>query len=699
MRERKVMNEKIEKSVDFAGKKMTVSTNLLAKQANGSCLVTTGDTTILINVVAANEPRLAADFLPLTVDYRERTFAAGKIPGGFFKREGRPRQNEILTSRLIDRTLRPLFPESWHNDTQITAIVLSTDMENDSDISSIIGASIALKLSDVPFHDVVGAVRIGRIEGKFIVNPTVSEQKLLDIDLVVSGTKDGLCMVEAGAHEVSEAELVEAIKLAHEEIKKICAFQETFNGKKKKESAAIEVDPKLKKSVETLAGNKTADIVKIKEKKSREDAWSALKKEIVAKLETEYPEQEAVIKQLLEDSFYVEARRLIAEKNIRSDGRGLDDIRPIECLTSVLPRTHGSALFTRGQTQALVTVTLGNPKDMQIMDELLGEYKERFMLHYNFPGFATGEAKPERSPGRREIGHGALARRALLPLLPNGDDFPYALRVVSDILESNGSSSMASVCGGSLALFDAGVPLKASCAGIAMGLIKEGGKNIILTDIMGMEDHIGDMDFKVAGTRKGVTALQMDIKIKGLTAEIMTEALEKARVARLKILDLMEKALPEPKADLSTYAPRMVTVQIPQSKIGELIGPGGKNIRRIQEESKAEIQIEEDGRVFISSPLKDSVELAKQMVESLVCDVEVGKTYKGRVTRILNFGAFVEILPGKEGLVHISQLAEGHVKKVEDVVHEGDELTVKVMEIDSQGRVNLSRKAVLQETK
>jgi polyribonucleotide nucleotidyltransferase len=687
------------KTIDIAGKTLTVETGLMAKQANGSCLIRMGDTAVLVSVVASRTPKLNCDFLPLTVDYRERTYAAGKIPGGFFKRETRPRDNEIIVSRLIDRSIRPLFDEAWHNDTQVAAILVSFDNENDSDIMAINGTSIALMLSDVPFSTPLSAVRIGRLNGKLVVNPTIAEQESCDLDLVVSGTQDALAMVEAGAHELSENEMIEALNLAHSEIKKLCAFQLTFKGKEKIKPVACFIDPALRAEVEKLGVPQAERILVIAEKASRDIAWDTAKKEITAAVLPQYLDQENNISVILEDIFYRKARELILGKRVRSDGRKLDEIRPITCMTGILPRTHGSSLFTRGQTQALVITTLGTPRDSQVMDELGGEYKERFLLHYNFPGFATGEPKPERTAGRREIGHGMLARRALLPLLPTADEFPYTIRIVSDILESNGSSSMASVCGGSLSLFDAGVPLKSSCAGIAMGLVKEGDNYAILTDIMGMEDHLGDMDFKVAGTRKGITALQMDIKIAGLTTEILAKALEQARVGRLTILDKMESSLATPRADLSAFSPRMVTVMIPPAKIGELIGPGGKNIRRIQEESGAEISIEDDGRVFISSTDKKAVDAAREMVEMLAAEVEVGKTYHGRVTRLMNFGAFVEVMPGKEGLVHISQLAEGHVKRVEDVVHEGDELDVKCIEIDSQGRVNLSHKAVLLEKK
>ena len=684
------------KIIEVAGKKIIIETGRLAKQAGGSAMMRMGDTMVLVSAVMGKEPKANCDFLPLTVDFRERTYSAGKIPGGFFKREGRARDNEILSSRLIDRSIRPMFPENFHNEVQVAALVMSYDGENDADILAIVGTSVALMLSEAPFTTPISAVRIGRVNGAFVVNPTIPEQKLSDLDLIVSGTAEGVSMVEAGSKELTEAEMVGALNLAHEEIRKICEFQKTLKGREKIVIPPSDVNTVMTAEIEAMAASRIDQIVATAEKSARENAWREYKKEIANQLAEKYPEQGSCIVAFLEDMFYSAARNLILNKKVRSDGRSYTEIRPITCETGILPRTHGSGLFTRGQTQALVTVTLGDPSDKQIMDVLGGEYKERFMLHYNFPGFATGEPKPERGQSRREIGHGALARRALLPLLPTEDEFPYTIRIVSDILESNGSSSMASVCGGSMSLFDAGVPVKAACAGIAMGLVMEGDRYAILSDIMGMEDHLGDMDFKVAGTSKGITALQMDIKIPGLSPEIMAQALEQARQGRMHMLGLMEKAIATPRGDLSDFAPRMVTLMIPQSKIGELIGPGGKNIRRIQEGTGANVDIEDDGRVFISSADKNAVESARQMVEEITAEVEVGKIYKGRVTRLMNFGAFVEILPGKEGLVHISQLAEEHVRKVEDVVKEGDEVTVKVVEIDNQGRVNLSRKGIPQ---
>jgi len=681
--------EFIKTSLTVAGKEISIESGKLAKQANGACVVRVGDTMVLVTAVASSTPKEGTDFMPLTVDYKERAYSTGRFPGGFFKREAKPKESEILVSRLIDRSIRPLFSEFWRNDTQIVAMVISHDGENPSDIISIIGASVALHISNIPFQKDIASVRIGRINGEFIVNPTIQQREQSDLDLVVSGTEEALTMVEAGAGELSEQEMLNALNLAKEEISKICKFIKTLPTKEKLPVTEPVMDANLKAEVEAETLPKAQECVTIKEKTQREDTWATFKKDMQDKLAEKYPEQAALIDFVMEDIFYKEARKLVLTKNIRTDGRTLTEIRPITCEVGYLPRAHGSAIFTRGQTQSLATVTLGSPEDKQVMDELTGEYKERFLLHYNFPGYATGEPKPERSPGRREIGHGNLARRGLKPILPEEKDFPYAIRIVSDITESNGSSSMASVCGGCLALLDAGVPIKATCAGIAMGLMKEGDNYVILTDIMGMEDHLGDMDFKVVGTRKGITALQMDIKIDGLTTEIMAKALEQARVGRMEIIGKIEATLPQPRPELSKYAPRMVSFVIPQSKIGTVIGPGGKTIKGIQETTGVEISIEEDGTVFISSPDASAVETAKSMVEGLTAEVEVGKEYKGKVTRIMNFGAFVEILPGKEGLVHISKLSKKRVKKVEDVVTVGEEIVVKVEEIDKQGRINL----------
>ncbi|MDR1941467.1 MAG: polyribonucleotide nucleotidyltransferase [Endomicrobium sp.] len=688
--------EYFKKEVEVAGKKFIIESGKVAKQASGSCTVTIGETTVLVSVVASKEPKPGIDFMPLTVDYRERTYAAGRIPGGFFRREAKPRDSEILVSRIIDRSIRPLFPEYWRNDTQISAIVLSSDAENDTEIAAVIGTSVALNISELPFSTPIACVRIGRIDGQLVVNPTKTEQKISDLDLVVSGTQDAVTMVEAASLELSEAEMLDALKLASETIKDICEIQKQFPAKEKIKVAAPSYNEALKADIEAEALAKAEEGVTIKEKSEREFFWASFKKDISARLLEKYPQETAAaIDAVLEDIFYKKARELVLNKKVRTDGRGFEEIRPISIETGVLPRAHGSALFTRGQTQALATVTLGTPGDQQIMDELAGEYKERFMLHYNFPGFATGEAKSERSTSRREIGHGNLAKRSLRAVLPKEEDFAYTIRIVSDILESNGSSSMASVCGGSLALFNAGVPVKSSVAGVAMGLIKEGGNYAVLTDIMGMEDHLGDMDFKVAGTRNGITALQMDIKISGLTHDILVQALDQAKRGRFFILDKMDAAINTPKNDVSLYAPKIVTVMIPQNKIGELIGPGGKNIRKIQEENGVQIDIEETGKVFISGTDAAGVESAKAAVEALTAEVEIGKIYKGRITRLMAFGAFAEVLPGKEGLIHISQLAEKRVNKVEDVVKEGDIVTVKAVEIDEKGRINLSIKAAL----
>jgi polyribonucleotide nucleotidyltransferase len=688
--------EYFKKKVEVAGKNFIIESGKVAKQAGGSCTVRIGETVVLVAVVSLKEPRVGVDFVPLTVDYRERTYASGKIPGGFFKREAKPRDGEILVSRLIDRSVRPLFPEYYRNDTQVSAVVLSHDGENDSEMAAVLGTSVALYTSDLPFTMPIASVRIGRINGQFVINPFIAEQKLSDLDLVVSGTEEALTMVEADALELSEAEILEALNLARETIKGICLFQRILPVKTKVTVEQPQCNSLLKADIEVEAVSKAELGVVIKEKCEREFFWNSFKKEISSRLLEKYPEElPATIDMILEDIFYKKARELVLNKKIRTDGRDFEEIRPITCETGVLPRVHGSSLFTRGQTQALVTVTLGTPGDMQVMDELIGEYKERFMLHYNFPGFATGEPKNERSVSRREIGHGNLAKKALRRVMPDKESFGYTVRIVSDILESNGSSSMASVCGGSLALFNAGVPVKSSCAGVAMGLVKDDDSYVILTDITGMEDHIGDMDFKVAGTRKGITALQMDIKNLGLTTKIMAQALEQAKRGRFFILDEMDKTVSVPKNDLSNYAPRMVTLTIPQSKIGELIGPGGKNVRKIQEDNNVKVDIEETGKVFISGIEADGVKSAKEYVECLTIEVEVGEIYNGRITKIMAFGAFAKISPTKEGLIHISQLSNQHIKRVEDVVKEGDEVKVKVIEIDKQGRINLSIKAAL----
>ncbi len=681
-------------TIEVGGKTITIETGALAKQANGAVLVTCGETVVLVTAVASVQPKEGQDFFPLTVDYRERTYAAGRIPGGFFKRETKARDGEVLTSRLIDRSIRPLFPEGFLNEVQISAIVLSTDKENDTDILCMIGASAALSVSNIPFAGPIAAVRIARLNGEFIVNPTLAEQTESDLDFVVAGSENALSMVEGGANEISEAELLGAFELALKEIRRICEGQKSLGSKTKMAWTAPEIPADLRAGVEKLARAGLKEAAAINEKQERDTKVSSVSKAVHEALAATYPEGETKIDMVLEQIMYEEVRRLILVDRKRSDGRGFQDIRPLASRVGVLPRTHGSAIFQRGQTQALVTCTLGTPSDMQIMDELEGEYKERFLFHYNFPGFSTGEPKADRGPGRREIGHGALAKRSLYAVLPSEDEFPYTIRIVSDILESNGSSSQASVCGGLLAMYDAGVPVRKPVAGIAMGLVKEGDKYAILTDIQGLEDHLGDMDFKVAGTPDGITGIQMDIKISGISIELLREALENARVARMKLLEHMLQTLSAPRPELSVHAPRMIRVMIPVEKIGALIGPGGKNIRRIIESSGAEVEVEDDGSVYISSIDSKAVEAAKAEVTGLTAEAEVGKIYKGRVTRIMGIGVFVEIFPGKEGLIRMSQLAPTFVEKAEDVVKEGEEIEVKVLEVDQQGRINLSRKAV-----
>ncbi len=687
-------------SMELNGKTLKFETGEWAKQAQGSVVASFAETVVLAAVGVAAQPKENQDFFPLTVDYRERTAAAGKIPGGFFKREGRPREKEILTSRLIDRPIRPLFPEGFRNEIQINVTLLSTDTQNDPDVVAICASSLALGLTGVPFSHLVAAVRVGKVEGQLVVNPTMDELKNSPFDVVVAGTKDAVTMIEGGANQVSEEEILEAILLGHKTIKDIIKIEAELiaqAGVKKKEYPIAVIDPALTAEVEKFAAGFIKEIVQVTEKKAREEVQDKRIAETQANFLEKYPEQAGVIKQVFDKMLEKEIRRLILEEHKRLDGRGFDDIRPISGQVGILPRTHGSALFTRGQTQALVTTTLGTMDDRQIMDELEGEYKKKFMLHYNFPSFATGEVKPNRGPGRREIGHGALAERSLSPVLPGEEKFPYTIRIVSDILESNGSSSMASVCGGCLSLMDAGVPLAHPVAGISIGLVLENGKFATFTDISGHEDHYGDMDFKVAGTVDGITAIQLDIKTEGLSHDILVEALTKAKAGRLFILGKMAEVLPESRPNISSFAPKIAIIQIDTDKIKNVIGPGGKVIKKIIEDTKAEIDIEDDGKVFVSGPNQASVDAALEMIGYLTADAEIGRNYKGKVTRLMNFGAFVEIIPGKEGLVHISQLAEGRTEKVEDVVKEGDEIEVKVVEIDSQGRINLSRKAVLRE--
>ncbi|MFH0947948.1 MAG: polyribonucleotide nucleotidyltransferase [Elusimicrobiota bacterium] len=679
--------------IDIGGKTLTLGTGEIAKQSQGAVTVQYGDTVVLATVNTAPLERTGVDFLPLTVDYRERTYAAGKIPGGFFKREGRPREKEILTSRIVDTTIRPLFPKGYHYDTQVGITLLSSDVENDSDVLSVIGVSAALLQSNAPFTTPVAAVRVGRIDGEFVINPTYTQRATSDIDIIISATEKGIVMMEGGPDETDEGTIISAINFGLKYIPELLKYQKEFLNINKPVFEIPKIDETIKSEIIKNYKEKIEAAVRIHEKKEREQKFAEIKTELKIK----FPEKGNDVEQVVEDLMQQAARNMIVNQGVRSDGRKPDEIRSIDCKLGVLPRTHGSAIFTRGQTQALATVTLGTPRDMQIMDELIGEYKKRFMLHYNFPSFAVGEVKPERGPGRREIGHGALAEKSLEKVLPSEETFPYAIRIVSDILESNGSSSMATVCGGSLSLMDAGIPIKSAVAGIAMGLITADEKHVVLTDIQGLEDHFGDMDLKVAGTRIGITGIQMDIKIDSIEIKVIEEVLDAAKKARFTILDIMDKAISQPRSELSSYAPKMITMTVSISKIKDVIGAGGKTIRKIIQETGAEINVEDDGRIFISAENDKSLNLAKQMIEYLTADVEVGKLYKGKVASIMNFGAFVEILPGKDGLVHISQLDEKRVEKVEDVVNLGDEIWVKVMEIDKQGRINLSKKQAMHE--
>jgi len=686
--------------MDLAGRPLTLETGRLAKQANGAVFVRYGETVVLCTVTASSEPK-DLDFFPLTVNYEERLYAVGKIPGGFIKREGRPSEKAILASRLTDRPIRPLFPEGFRNDVQIVALVMSVDQDCSPEMAAMIGTSAALSISDVPFNGPVGGVVVGRVDGQFVINPTVAQEEKSDIYVVVAGTKDAIMMVEAEADEVPEDVMLEAIMFGHEEIKKIVALQEEFvsiAGKEKMEVKLHQVDAEVNESVRAFAAERLVQAVKIPEKQARSEAIEAINEETVQHFAEQYADEPSKlkdVKEVLYDIVKEEVRRLITVDKVRPDGRKVDEIRPIECDVSVLPRTHGSGLFTRGQTQALSICTLGALGDEQILDGLDLEDRKRFMHHYNFPPFSVGEARPLRPPGRREIGHGALGERALSKVIPSEDQFPYTIRLVSEVLESNGSTSQASICASTMALMDAGVPIKAPVAGIAMGLIKSGEHYTVLTDIQGMEDHLGDMDFKVAGTDKGVTAIQMDIKIDGIDRNILDEALAQAKEGRMFILNKMMAAISEPRKQLSPYAPKITVMQINPDKIRDVIGAGGKVINKIIDETGVKIDIEQDGRVFIASPNAEANEKAKAIIEGIVREVVVGEIYIGKVKRVEKFGAFVEILPGKEGLVHISQLSTERVAKTEDVVAIGDTITVKVTEIDQQGRVNLSRKAVL----
>ena len=684
--------------IELAGRRLTLETGRIAKQADGAIWATYGDTIVLATAVASQTAKPGVDFLPLTVDYQEKTYAAGKIPGGYFKREGRPSEREVLTSRLIDRPLRPLFPEGYYFETQVITSVLSADKTGVADVIAIVAASAALAISPIPFNGPIAGVKIGRVNGQFVVNPDLDVLETSDLHLVVAGTADAVMMVEAGASELPEAIMLEAIELAHDEIKKIVAKIEELRGlagKAKRTVTQEPIDAALAAQVHGLVAGPIREAILIPNKSARQERLDQVLSDTIAKLKSDEPNRDRHVKIIFHGLEYTEVRNMILEKRVRADGRGPADIRPITCEVGVLPRAHGSAVFTRGETQSLAVVTLGTTDDEQRIDALEGEYMRTFMLHYNFPPFSVGEARPLRSPGRREVGHGALAERALKSVIPSKDKFPYTLRIVSEILESNGSSSMATVCGGTLALLDAGVPIKEPVAGIAMGLIKEGDQVLVLSDILGLEDHLGDMDFKVTGTKNGVTALQMDIKIGGITSALMREALAQAKAGRLHILERMAEALNTPRTKLSAFAPRIYPLKIKQDKIRDVIGPGGKMIRSIIAETGVKINVQDTGDVTIASSDEASAQKAIDMIKRLTEEVEVGKIYLGTVRKIMDFGAFVEVLPGTDGLVHISQLAHHRVKAVTDEVSEGDQITVKVLEIDKQGKIRLSRKEAM----
>ncbi len=688
----------VRKEIKIGNETLSLETGRFAKQADGAVMARYADTMVLATVVAPKDSSDDLDYFPLQVEYREKMASAGKIPGGFLKREGRPSDKEVLSARLIDRPIRPMFPEGYHNETQIIVSVFSSDQQNDADVLGACAASAALMISDSPFDGPIAEVRIGRVDGAMLINPTFGELERSDMDITVAGSEESVVMVEGEAREISEADLLAALKFAHEAIRKICALQKELAAELKVHKRAItlpEINPDLLEAVKSLAAGKVRTAVNtVMSKDDRSNANAAIETEAVAALAEKFPEQENAIAQILHDIEKVEMREMILATNKRLDGRGLTEIRPISIELGLLPRTHGSALFTRGETQSLTTITLGTKLDEQILDGLVPKTTRRFMLHYNFPPFSVGETG-RLGTGRREVGHGNLAERALKSMIPEAKEFPYTVRVVSDILESNGSSSMATVCAGSLALYDGGVPLKKSVAGIAMGLVKEGDRVAILSDILGNEDHLGDMDFKVAGTRDGITAFQMDIKIKGISFDVLDRAVQQAKAGRIHKLDIMDAAISGPRADLSTYAPRLTTIKIPVDMIGAVIGPGGKNIRNIVSESGAEVNIDDDGTIVIAATSKEASEKARAMIGRITETPEVGKIYKATVKKIMDFGAFVEILPGKEGLVHVSQLDVKRIEKVADFVKVGDVFEVKLMEIDDKGRLNLSRKAVL----
>lgn len=693
--------ERIE--IPCGNQNIIIETGKLAKQANGAVTVTCGGTVVLVTACMANEAKEDADFFPLTVEYQEKTYAAGRIPGGFFKREGRPSESEILSARVIDRPIRPLFPKGFLNSVQVVALVLSSDGENDADVLALLGSSIALGISDIPFDGPIGAVRVGFVDGQFVINPTYAQREISPYDIMVVGSQHGVIMIEGEASEATEEEVIKAIAFGFEKLQSLIAVQKDMIkniGEPKADVKLYNIDPRLIEKIRQMAGSKFSAIYKIGEKEEREKASQELVKELMSDLsifdEFKREGQDAIskstVKMALEEVEAAEIRKLILNESRRTDGRSFEDIRPISCEVNIMPRTHGSALFTRGQTQSLSITTLGTRSDEQTIDALEGKTSKTFMLHYNFPSFSVGEARPMRGPGRREIGHGALAEKALRPILPLKEDFPYTVRVVSEILESNGSSSMATVCAGTLSLMDAGVPIKDPVAGISIGLVTGEKKSVLLTDILGLEDHFGDMDFKVAGTRKGVTAIQLDLKIKGISLELLSQAVAQSRRARFEILDKMHATLPSYREKVSEYAPKIVEFKIDQSKIGEVIGPQGKMIKRIIAETEATIDIEEDGTVFVASTSQAACDKAIAMIRGIVEDPEVGKIYDAVVKKVMNFGAFCEIMPGREGLVHVSELSNTFVKDIESVVKVGDKFKVKVLKIDEQNRVNLSKK-------
>ncbi|MBA7516101.1 Polyribonucleotide nucleotidyltransferase [subsurface metagenome] len=681
--------------ITLGERKLRIETGRLAKQAAGECVISYGDTVLLVCVSYKQDADENVDFLPLTVDYRELLFAAGKIPGGFFKREGRPSENEILTSRLIDRPLRPLFPENFRNGVQIIAHLLSSDVEHEADTLGIVGAATALLISDLPFNTPIAAVKIGLKDGEHIINPGVSQQETCKLSLIITGTKDSVVMIEGSAKEISEQQVIEAIKFAQPEIVRIIEMEEEIREKIGKEKLKFNnpfVDETLFSEIRQTLGDDINEVFSFKEMKAREQAEYELIKSTTEKMQEKDENIERKIRWVVDDILRKKMREQVLSEKKRIDGRSLKEIRPVSCEIGVLPRTHGSAIFTRGQTQSLAVTTLGTASDAQRIDAIYGEESKSFMLHYNFPPFSVGDVRPLRGVGRREIGHGALAERAITPVLPNDESFPYTVRVVSNILESNGSSSMAAVCGSSLSLMDAGVPIKTAVAGISIGLVKADNQFELLTDIAGTEDHYGDMDFKIAGTTNGITAIQLDLKIRGVNLDILAQGLDYAKEARMKILEFMNSTIKSPRSEISQYAPKNIVFSVPKAKIGEVIGPGGKTIRKIIADLDVTVDIDDDGKVTISGIDTHNVEQAQNIIQGIVQEAEVGKTYIGKVKRITNFGAFVEILPGKDGLVHISKLSRQRVNKVEDVVKVGDEITVKVLEIDNQGRINLVRK-------